>query len=123
MIGVNKTCNDSAIFNELSSSCCSGSNDGTCTGKDSDLLSCSSIQECAEICNGVTSGFTFGSIAEFDVGLCQEDGCFCNCEKIEECDATNRTSVSLYHLPHPDRGNKRATRTVNSFKNYESKIV
>ena len=115
MIGVNKTCNDSAIFNELSSSCCSGSNDGTCTGKDSDLLSCSSIQECAEICNGVTSGFTFGSIAEFDVGLCQEDGCFCNCEKIEECDATNRTSVSLYHLPHPDRGNKRATKTVNSF--------
>ena len=79
------------------------------------MLAYSSIRECAEICNGVTSGFTFGSIAEYEIGHCEEDGCVCNCAQIEQCDVTNRTSNPLYQLSHPDRGNIRVTKTLNTF--------
>ena len=83
---------------------CAETDGETCTSKNKDVLLTSSIRECAEICNGITSGFTFGDNLELESGYCDDDGCICNCEQINECYDANQTSVPLYHFPIPDRG-------------------
>ena len=106
LVGVNKTCPNSEIALNVSrtGSNCAETDDGTCNGKNKDLLLTSSIRECAAICNGITSGFTFGNNAELESGYCDGDGCICNCEQINECYDANHTQVPLYHFLQPDIG-------------------
>ena len=117
LVGVNKTCSNSeiAVNSSRTSVNCAEIDGGTCNHKPKDIIIASSIRECAAICNGITSGFTFGNKTELQIGYCDEHGCICHCEQINECYESNHTSVPLYQFLQPEKGSMTVSQISQSF--------